>query len=125
MTVENSNAFKAPAGLSATTSIVGSMLFTNGIVGTDPATGLTPEDIDVQVTNCFSNLAGRLAGSGARLADVGMVTVLVKDEAVRARVNRVWSQHFPDEVTRPARNTVLRQDLGCSIQLDVIAILNR
>jgi 2-iminobutanoate/2-iminopropanoate deaminase len=124
ITEQHGNLSAASTGLSATMSIVGSMLFTNGIVGTDPVTGLTPDDIDVQVTNCFSNLAGMLAGAGARLADVGMVTVLVRDDAVRARVNRVWLQHFPDEITRPARNTVLRQDLRCSIQLDAIAILN-
>ena len=71
-------------------SKVGNMLFTGGIMGADPETGRTPEDVDQQVANCFINLKNTLAKAGGTMEDVGLVTVFIKDASVRPKVNPVW-----------------------------------
>lgn len=104
-------------------SKVGNMLFTGGIMGADPATGKVPEDVDEQVANCFTNLKNTLAKAGGSMEDVGLVTVFIKDNSVRPKINPVWVQHFPDEHSRPARHTIVQENLNYPIQIEVVAVL--
>lgn len=102
-------------------SKVGSMVFTGGIMGADPSTGETPDDVDAQVRNCFTNLVNTMAKAGGSLGDVGHITVFLRDIAYRAKVNPVWVEHFPDESSRPARHTIMQENLPYAIQIEAIA----
>lgn len=104
-------------------SKVGNMLFTGGIFGADPETAQLPENVAQQVANCFANLANALAKAGGSMEDVGLVTVFVRDGSIRALVNPVWLQHFPDEHSRPARHTVVQENLNYPIQIEAVAVL--
>jgi hypothetical protein len=49
--------------------------------------------------------------------------VFVRDPSTRARVNPVWLRHFPDEHSRPARHTVVQENLNYPIQIEAIAVV--
>ena len=103
---------------------VGNMIFSSGIMGQDPATGDLPEDPRLQAKFCFENMKAMLEQGGGTMADVGRITVFIKDNVMRAHVNEFWFEHFPVENERPARHTLV-YDLpaGMLVQLEVIAVL--
>ena len=104
---------------------VGNMVFSGGIMGTDPATGKVPENDPARQTElAFQHLKSLIENAGGTLEDVGRVTVFAKDLSIREHVNREWVKHFPDEHSRPSRHTQLT-DLrgGMLIQLEVVAVL--
>lgn len=65
-------------------------------------------------------------GAGAAVADVGRMTVLAKDQALRPLINEPWLKYFPDEHDWPARHTIV-VDLarGMLVQPEIIAVLKR
>src|SRR5579883_1917176 len=83
-------------------SRVGNMFFTGSISGRDPETREMPASVEKQAENCFAHLSKALAKVGGSLDDVGHVTVVIKEEASRAKLNTVWVKLFPDEDSRPA-----------------------
>lgn len=104
---------------------VGNMVFSSGIMGTDPATGKLPPDPDRQAELMFQNLRSLLAAAGGSPDDVAHMTVFLKDNEYRQALNREWLKMFPDEHDRPARHT-LRWDLAGDmlIQCEVVAVLD-
>lgn len=105
---------------------VGDMIFSSGIGGKDPATGKLGVDAETQARFAFQNMCSLLEQGGASLADVGRVTVYIKDNSVREAVNAQWLKHFPDPHDRPARH-VLIYDLsnGMLVQLEIVAVVSR
>jgi 2-iminobutanoate/2-iminopropanoate deaminase len=103
---------------------VGNMIFSSGIMGKDPATDKLPADVASQARFAFENLKTLVELGGASLADVGRVTVYIKDNSVRDSVNVEWLKHFPDPHDRPARHTQI-YDLqsGMWLQLELIAVI--
>jgi len=112
---------KAPIPMGA---LVGNLLFSSAIMGSDPATGKLAEGIDLQALHAFRNLDALLAEGGATLGDVGRLTVHLSDDTGRDAVNREWLARFPEETNRPARHTQIK-DLpgGMLVQLEVIAVI--
>ncbi len=100
---------------------VGNMVFTSGVMGSDPHTGEMPEAVEDQAKNCFRNLEKALAKAGAKTSDVGRVTVLLKSGASRQLVNVPWLEMFPDEHSRPARHATIVESLNFGIQIEAIA----
>lgn len=103
---------------------VGDMVFSSGIMGQDPAMGKLPEDAKSQVQFAFANMEALMKAAGGSVADVGRMTVFVKDNSLRPLVNEQWLKYFPDEHDRPARHTTV-VDLagGMLVQLEIIAVL--
>lgn len=103
---------------------IGSLLFSSGIAGKDPATDRVPDDPARQAELMFTNMRILLERAGGKLDDVAHVTVFVKDDGYREHLNREWEKAFPDPEDRPARHT-LRWDLpgGMLIQCELIAVL--
>ena len=103
---------------------VGNMLFSSGIAGKNPATGTLPADAAGQAKYAFANMRTLLAAGGATPADVGRMTVYVKDNSVREAINLEWEACFPDPHDRPARHTLV-YDLqgGMLLQLEIIAVI--
>ncbi len=103
---------------------VGNMIFSSGIAGKDPATDKVPEDPAAQAHFAFQNMATLVRNGGGTLADVGRVTVFIKDNSMRAHVNKSWLEMFPDPHDRPARHTqVIDLAGGMLVQLEIVAVV--
>ena len=105
---------------------VGNMLFSSGIMGTDPATGQVPEDLEQQCELAFANMQRLVEEAGGTLEDIGSVKVWMKDRSQREAVNRPWLRLFPDEHNRPARHAVEYDAFppGVQVQLEIIAVID-
>ncbi|MDB5027621.1 MAG: RidA family protein [Candidatus Eremiobacteraeota bacterium] len=106
-------------------SRVGNVVMTGGISGADPATGVIPEDRQLQVAHAFENLRRILEAAGAGPDDVVKVSVTVRAFDLRPWINEQWLAMFPDEHSRPARH-VSRYDHfsgEMAIQLEAYAVI--
>ena len=106
-------------------ALVGNVLFSSGIMGTDPATGKVPEDLATQCEFAFANMKSLVENAGGTAEDIGSVKVWMKDRGQREAVNRPWLKMFPDENNRPARHAVEYDAFppGVQVQLEIIAVL--
>ncbi|MEW2624117.1 RidA family protein [Streptomyces sp. NPDC048106] len=104
-------------------SVVGNLLVSGGISGKDPATGTVPEDPAAEVAQAFANLRAILDAADASLDDVAKVTVFVRERGIRAHLNPVWTELFPDPDSRPARHTLEANLTGMRLQLECLAVL--
>ena len=105
---------------------VGNVLFSSGIMGTDPATGTVPEDLGAQCELAFANMKSLVENAGGTVEDIGAVKVWMKDRSQRDAVNRPWLKMFPDEDNRPARHAVEYDAFppGVLVQLEIMAVLD-
>ena len=105
---------------------VGNMIFSSGIIGTDPATGKVPDDLDSQCVFAFANMKTMLENAGGNLENIGSIKVYMKDRSQRESVNRPWLEMFPDEDDRPARHAIEYDAFppGILVQLEVIAVVD-
>ena len=101
----------------------GNMVFTSGIMGSDPETGQMPGAVEEQAKNCFRNLQNVLTKAGAKISDVARVTVFIKSNNNRQAVNPAWLEMFPDEHSRPARHQTVVETLNFDIQIEAIAVI--
>ena len=106
-----------------TASRVGNMLYTSVIAGRDPETGQVPDSAAEQAANAFKLLGMILEKAGATPGDVAHVTVFVRDNSTREHVNTAWLQMFPDEHSRPARHTIVMENLGGHVQIEAVAVI--
>jgi 2-iminobutanoate/2-iminopropanoate deaminase len=102
---------------------VGNIVYTSGIMGSDPDTGQLPESIEEQARNCFRNLETVLTRAGASTSDVLRVTVFIKSNNNRQAVNPAWLEMFPDEHSRPARHQTVVETLNFDIQIEAMAVV--
>jgi enamine deaminase RidA (YjgF/YER057c/UK114 family) len=86
-------------------------------------TGQVPDSAEEQAVNAFKILAAILEKAGATPGDVAHVTVFARDNSVRAAVNKPWVQMFPDESSRPARHTIIMDNLPSWLQIEAIAVV--
>lgn len=104
-------------------SRVGPLVMTGGVSGIDPATGALPDDVVEQARLMFSNLARIMDAAGAGMDRVARMTVYVKVPEARAAVNAEWLAAFPDPASRPARHTLVNEQLPANmlVQCDATA----
>jgi 2-iminobutanoate/2-iminopropanoate deaminase len=102
----------------------GTLLFTAGQVGIDPATGeLAGESIEAQTTQVIENLKGVLEAAGATLADVVKVTAFLTDMSLFAGYDAVYRTYFPEP--RPARSSVGAALAGnFLVEIEAVAVLS-
>jgi len=105
---------------------VGNMLFSSGIMGTDPATGKVPEDLGQQCEFAFAHMKTLVENAGGTVEGIGAVKVYMKDRSQREAVNHPWLKMFPDENKRPARHAIEYNAFppGILMQLEIIAVLD-
>jgi 2-iminobutanoate/2-iminopropanoate deaminase len=104
-------------------SRVGSVVFSSGIMGADPASGQLPEDGREQVRLVFRNLRTFLEAAGVSDDDVVRMTVYLSSDELRSAVNDEWLVMFPDPDSRPARHTLVHELRGrMRVQLEVVAV---
>lgn len=104
-------------------SRVGPLVMTGGIHGLDPATGKLPDDLAEQARLMFWNLERIMQAAGAGLDGIVRMTVYVKVPEARAAVNEHWVVAFPDPASRPARHTLVNENLPSNmlVQCDATA----
>ena len=103
---------------------VGNMVFSSAVGGDDPDTHELPDDIESQVRNCFQTIRNIMEKAGGSPADIGKMTVLVRNRDDRKFVNPEWVKMFPDENDRPVRHTVVHDIApGRLIQIEFIAVI--
>ena len=114
----------APAALGPYSHAVsaGSLVFTSGQLGMDPATGkLAGESIESQTEQALVNVENVLAAAGLTFADVVKTTIFLTDLADFATVNGIYATRFPAQA--PARSCVQVAALPAEarIEIEVIA----
>ncbi len=103
---------------------LGNIVFSSAISGRDPTSGELPADPDQQAAVLFRNLERFLSAAGASPANVGHMTVYLREERYRESINKAWLAMFPDEHDRPARHSVTAELRGHVLfQVEVIAVV--
>ncbi len=104
---------------------VGNLVCSSAIGGQDPETGKVPEAPGAQIRNAFHHVQTVLRLAGGSLADIGKVTVYLKDrDTQRDMLNAEWVRLFPNEQDRPVRHTVQGEFSGHRmIQVEFIAMV--
>ncbi len=101
--------------------ISGSLVFTSGQIGIDPATGsIEATDITGQTEQVIRNLGAVLAAAGSSLEKVVKTTCFLQHIQDFAAFNAVYEKFF---TTRPARSCVEVAALpkGALVEIEVIA----
>ena len=97
----------------------GSLVFTSGQIGIDPATGNIPQGITAQAEQCCKNVGAVLAAAGIGFESVCKTTCFLADMADFAAFNAVYEQYF---VSKPARSCIAARKLPKGVLCEVEAI---
>ena len=100
---------------------VGSLVYTSGQIGIDPAVGkITATDVAGQAEQVCKNLAAVLSAAGTDLSHTIKTTCFLADIADFAAFNEVYARHFTG---KPARSCVAVKALpACALcEIEVIA----
>ena len=54
---------------------VGNIIFSSGIMGTDPSTGKVPEDLESQCVFAFANMKSMVENAGGTTKNIGSIKV--------------------------------------------------
>ncbi len=113
----------APAAIGPYSQAIktGSMVFTSGQIGLDPATGELVAGLEQQVRRAFANLTAVANQAGGTMADVVKFTLFLTDLSQFARVNDIMKEFVPEPY--PARSTVGVASLPKGAEFEVEAIL--
>ena len=103
---------------------LGDVIFSSGIGGYDPETGKRGQGLERQTELAFRNMRTLVERAGGTAADIGHVTVLLKDFSSEPAIMKNWLEMFPDDGDRPARHAMTLGLPGDNlVQLHMIAIL--
>lgn len=83
---------------------IGPLLMSSVIVAFDPGTRDLPEATADQVANVYLHVQKILDAAGATWDDVAKMEFWVPSNDVRAEIDAIWSDKFPDADSRPARH---------------------
>ena len=100
---------------------VGSLVYTSGQIGIDPAVGkITATDVAGQAEQVCKNLAAVLSAAGTDLSHTIKTTCFLADIADFAAFNEVYARHFTG---KPARSCGAAKALpaGALCEIEVIA----
>lgn len=100
---------------------VGSLVYTSGQIGIDPAVGkITATDVAGQAEQVCKNLAAVLSAAGTDLSHTIKTTCFLADITDFAAFNEVYARHFTG---KPARSCVAAKALpaGALCEIEVIA----
>lgn len=103
--------------------VIDNVLASSAIFGADQATGTVPADPGAEVACLFRNVVTVLELAGGTVGDIVRMDVLIRDNAIRAFINREWLQMYPDESDRPARHITVTANLPAQAQIELLAVL--
>ncbi len=117
------NAPAAPAAIGpyCHAKLVGSLLFTSGQLGLDPATGELCQGVEAQARQSLENLGAVLSAAGYDFSDVVKTTIFLANIDDFAAVNVIYASFFPQDP--PARSCVAVKTLpkGGLIEIELVA----
>lgn len=101
---------------------MGNIIFTTQI-GTDVSGAVVEGGIKAQTTATMENAKTVLEAAGASFADVGKVTIYIKDISLIPEMNEVYRAYF-DEGDFPARCCTQCVDMvdGCLVEMEFVAV---
>lgn len=103
---------------------IGNMVYTSAIIGSDPETGIVPDDVDQEIRNLFYYLAEIMRVAGGTTDDIAHLSVNMVDRKYKDNVNTEWLKMFPNENDRPARHTTEKSlKKGLRVQFEMTAVL--
>ena len=121
MEVIRSNDAPAALGPYSQAMRVGSLIYTSGQIGIDPAAGkITASTIGAQAEQVCKNLGAVLVAAGTDLTRVVKTTCFLAHMTDFAAFNDVYARYF---TSKPARSCVAVKDLpaGALCEIEVVA----
>jgi len=102
---------------------VGSMLYLSGAMGIDDAGTLVPGGIEPETRQALANIRSVLERHGSSMDRVVKCTVMLADMQEWAAMNRVYVEHFPENL--PARSAFGASGLalGGRVEIECIATI--
>ena len=103
---------------------IGNMVYTSAIIGSDPETGIVPDDVDQEIRNLFHYLKEIMKAAGGTTDDIAHLSINMVDRKYKDNVNTEWLKMFPNENNRPARHTTEKSlKKGLRVQFEMTAVL--
>ena len=85
---------------------LGSLVYSDLLVGRVPETGEIPSDPDTQAEALFAQLTSFVEGAGGTVDNIVNLMVYAMGDEQRAVVNKQWAKMYPDRSNLPARQTL-------------------
>jgi len=101
----------------------GDLLYTSGLVASDPITGKVIEgDFEAQARRIFDNLNEVLKAAGTSLKNVVKVKVYISDWRDFPTLNQIWVEYFGTD-NPPARTTIQVAGFiwGIKVEIELVA----
>ena len=99
---------------------VGNLVFTSGIIGVDPETGVAADGSVAQADRAFLSLSNLLEAAGSSMSKVIKTTVFIKNMDDFAAINEVYAKYFP--APYPSRSCVEVARLPKDLLIEIEAI---
>jgi 2-iminobutanoate/2-iminopropanoate deaminase len=106
--------------------VIGNIVMTSLIFGMELHTRKFPDDIQGQCRLMFENVHRAVQAAGGTPENIIKMVVWIKDNSLKTALNKEWLTMFPDEHSRPARQTMLYGGFNGNalIQCEVVAVLD-
>lgn len=104
--------------------LIGNVLASGLITGTDPATNDIPDSLEEQSRHMFAQIRQLMETAGGSTDDILQIRIWLNDRKDRTVFADAWLEMFPDPATRPARMT-LNRELGGKkkIECELLAVI--
>ena len=101
----------------------GKTIYVSGQIPIDPATGeFAGQDIETQTRQSLTNIKNILKEAGADMSDVVKTTVLLKDIADFAAMNKVYAEFFTKPYPARAAFQVAAIPKGALVEIEAVAV---
>ena len=101
----------------------GKTIYVAGQIPIDPATGeFAGQDIETQTRQSLTNIKNILKEAGADMSDVVKTTVLLKDIADFAAMNKVYAEFFTEPYPARAAFQVAAIPKGALVEIEAVAV---
>lgn len=105
---------------------IGNLVFSSVIGGQDPQTNKQVDGTKRQIEQAFHNMRALVQQAGGSARDIAHVWVFLRDKADQQAMVESWLKMFPDDGDRPARKTIMYDELKgreTLIQLQFTAVV--
>ena len=105
----------------------GDLLYTSGLVASDPTTGKVIEgDFEAQARRTFDNLKEVLEAAGTSMKNVVKVNIYISDWRDFPILNQIWIEYFGTD-NPPARTTIQVAGFigGIKVEIELVATIPR
>ena len=101
----------------------GKTIYVSGQIPIDPATGeFAGQDIETQTRQSLTNIKNILKEAGADMSDVVKTTVLLKDIADFAAMNKVYAEFCTEPYPARAAFQVAAIPKGALVEIEAVAV---